>query len=123
MSETLPRAIDGMSAADAESRVAAATEIHRIGRALADHAVFPWWSDKELSALLGGGNPFVTIAGNAAGRRWRSRQLFSGVRAKSEQGAHRTLRTRTSHRLKNPECAERRALVAARLPFWRQGEQ
>src|SRR5215831_7587969 len=61
MSETLPRAIDGMSAADVESRVAAATEIHRIGRALADHAVFPWWSDKELSALLGGGNPFVTI--------------------------------------------------------------
>jgi len=50
-----------MSASDAEARVAAATEIHHLGRALADHAVFPWWSDKELSALLGAGNPFVTV--------------------------------------------------------------
>jgi len=61
MSETLPRAIDGMAAPDAAARVAAATEIHHIGRALADHAVYPWWSDKELSTLLGGGNAFMTI--------------------------------------------------------------
>lgn len=79
MSETLPRAIDGMSAADVESRVAAATEIHRIGRALADHAVFPWWSDKELSALLGGGNPFVTIGLAVSPERFQKIREASGL--------------------------------------------
>jgi hypothetical protein len=79
MSETLPRAIDGMSAADAESRVAAATEIHRIGRALAGHAVFPWWSDEELSALLGGGNPFVTIGLAVSPERFQKIREASGL--------------------------------------------
>ena len=50
-----------MSASDPEVRVASATEIHHLGRGLADHAVFPWWSDQELSTLLGGNTPFVTI--------------------------------------------------------------
>ena len=79
MSEPLPRVIDGMSAADAESRVAAATEIHRIGRALADHAVFPWWSDKELSALLEGGNPFVTIGLAVSPERFQKIREASGL--------------------------------------------
>jgi hypothetical protein len=79
MSEILPRVIDGMSAADAESRVAAATEIHRIGRALADHAVFPWWSDKELSALLEGGNPFVTIGLAVSPERFQKIREASGL--------------------------------------------
>ena len=39
----------------------AATEIHRQGRGLADHAVFPWWSDAELGKLLGAPTPFVTV--------------------------------------------------------------
>jgi methylmalonyl-CoA/ethylmalonyl-CoA epimerase len=61
MKEQLRRAIEGMSAADPEVRMASATEIHHLGRGLADHAVFPWWSNQELSSLLGGSNPFVTV--------------------------------------------------------------
>jgi len=79
MSEILPRAIDGMSASDAEARVAAATEIHHIGRALADHAVFPWWSDKELTALLGGGNPFVTVGLAVLPERFQKIREASGL--------------------------------------------
>lgn len=41
--------------------MASATEIHRIGRGLADHAVYPWWSDEELAALLEAGSPCVTV--------------------------------------------------------------
>ena len=79
MSEILPRAIDGMSASDAEARVAAATEIHHVGRALADHAVFPWWSDKELTALLGGGNPFVTVGLAVLPERFQKIREASGL--------------------------------------------
>jgi hypothetical protein len=61
MKEALHHALEGMSASDSEVRVASATEIHRLGRALADHAVFPWWEDTELFSLLEGGNPSVTV--------------------------------------------------------------
>lgn len=61
MNDLLHRAIENMSSNDPEVRVASATEIHRLGRASADHAVYPWWSDQELSFLLGGGNPCVTV--------------------------------------------------------------
>ena len=61
MNDALQRAIDGMSSKDPEVRIAAATEIHHIGRALADHAVFPWWEDPELFSLLEGGSPYVTV--------------------------------------------------------------
>ena len=61
MNDALQRAIEGMSSTDSEARVASATEIHHLGRALADHAVFPWWSDAELSSLLDGGHPYVTV--------------------------------------------------------------
>ncbi|HXY00891.1 MAG TPA: hypothetical protein VEI54_08210 [Candidatus Limnocylindrales bacterium] len=61
MKEAVRRAIEGMSSHDPEVRVAAATEIHRIGRGLADHAVYPWWADAELASLLDGGNPCVTV--------------------------------------------------------------
>lgn len=61
MNDLLHRAVENMSSSDPEVRVASATEIHRIGRGLADHAVYPWWSDQELSTLLGGSNPFVTV--------------------------------------------------------------
>lgn len=67
MKEALRRAIDNMSSHEPEVRVASATEIHRIGRSLADHAVYPWWADQELASLLGGGTPFVTV-GLAVGR-------------------------------------------------------
>jgi hypothetical protein len=61
MSDLLRRAIETMDSTDPEVRVASATEIHRLGRAMADHAVYPWWADQELSALLGGVSPFVTV--------------------------------------------------------------
>jgi hypothetical protein len=61
MNDAVKLAIEGMSASDPELRMTAATEIHHLGRALADHAVFPWWDDPELFSLLEGGNPFVTI--------------------------------------------------------------
>ena len=61
MSETLARAIEGMASSDPEVRVVSATEIYRTGRGLADHAVYPWWADPELGALLEAPNPFVTV--------------------------------------------------------------
>ena len=60
MHEGLTQAIIGMASADSEVRVASATEIYRTARALADHATYPWWTDQELSELLGGTNPHVT---------------------------------------------------------------
>ena len=39
MSELLQHAIEGMASSDPEVRVVSATEIYRLGRALADHAV------------------------------------------------------------------------------------
>jgi methylmalonyl-CoA/ethylmalonyl-CoA epimerase len=61
MKEALQRAIKSMSSADPEKRVTSATEIHHLGRGLAYHAVFPWFSDQELSKLLGGHSPAVTV--------------------------------------------------------------
>ena len=61
MNEAVRRAIEGMSSPDPEVRMASATEIHRIGRGWADHAVFPWWADAELTSLLEGGSPCVTV--------------------------------------------------------------
>jgi len=59
--ESLTRAILGMTSSESEVRMVSATEIHRQGRALADHAVFPWWVDGELSELLDSTNPHVTV--------------------------------------------------------------
>lgn len=59
--ESLTRAILGMTSAESEVRMVSATEINRQGRALSDHAVFPWWADQELSELLDGTNPHVTV--------------------------------------------------------------
>jgi hypothetical protein len=61
MSELLQQAIEGMASSDPEVRVVSATEIYRVGRALADHAVYPWWNDKKLAALLESDNPKVTV--------------------------------------------------------------
>jgi hypothetical protein len=61
MKERLERAIENMASGDPEKRVAAATEIHHLGRGLADHAVYPWFSDPELSGLLGGDSPTITV--------------------------------------------------------------
>lgn len=61
MKEKLQRALEGMSSEDPEIRMASATEIHHLGRGLADHAVFPWWDDTELFSLLEGGAPSLTV--------------------------------------------------------------
>jgi hypothetical protein len=61
MNDALQRAIENLSSSDSEKRVGAATEIHHLGRGLADHAVYPWRSDPELSQLLGGDSPTVTV--------------------------------------------------------------
>lgn len=61
MNEAFLRAIAGMTSAESEVRVASATEIYRTGRALADHAAYPWWADEELYKLLEGNNPHVTV--------------------------------------------------------------
>jgi hypothetical protein len=61
MNELMQRAIEGMSSPDSETRAVSATEIYKTGRALADHADYPWWGDEELAALLNGNEPKVTI--------------------------------------------------------------
>jgi hypothetical protein len=61
MSDILEHAIEGMSSPNPEVRMTSATEIHHIGRGMADHAVFPWWENAELFSLLEGGSPFVTV--------------------------------------------------------------
>lgn len=61
MSESFAKALVGMASSDPEVRMVSATEIYRTGRAMADHAVYPWWADKEFSELLDGADPVVTI--------------------------------------------------------------
>ncbi|HWY07091.1 MAG TPA: hypothetical protein VNY24_09525 [Candidatus Acidoferrales bacterium] len=61
MNELMQRAIDGMSSPESETRAVSATEIYKTGRALADHAAYPWWGDDELAALLNGNEPKMTI--------------------------------------------------------------
>src|SRR5271169_2583899 len=61
MTELLLRAIDGMSSPESEVRAVSATEIYRLGRALADHATYPWWTDTRLADLLESHNPKITV--------------------------------------------------------------
>ena len=61
MSDLLRKAIEGMASSDPEVRVVSATEIYRVGRGLADHAVYPWWNDTKLADLLQSNNPKVTV--------------------------------------------------------------
>jgi hypothetical protein len=75
MADTLNSAILKLSAPQASDRIAAASQIYRHGRGLADRAVFPWWQDSELSRLLGGPNPRVTV-GLAV-----QRETFARIRA------------------------------------------
>jgi hypothetical protein len=74
-------AISNLSAAEKTTRVAAASEIYRQGRAPADRAVFPWWGDAELSELLLSPKPIVTVG---VGVR---RETFTSIRAANGQPA------------------------------------
>jgi hypothetical protein len=74
-STRLTKAIDGLSAADADTRADAADEIFRAGRDSALRAAEKWWSDPELMGLLLGDAREVTV-GVAVGR-----EKFAKIRA------------------------------------------
>jgi hypothetical protein len=61
MSSPLAVAIANLSSADPSVRLAAASEIYRLGRATAGSAISDWWAESELSALLLAPNPAVTV--------------------------------------------------------------
>ena len=61
MSSPLAQSIADLSSADESKRLAAAGDIYRLGRAIAGSAVSEWWADSELSALLLGPNPAITV--------------------------------------------------------------
>ena len=60
MSSPLSAAIGDLSSSDPIMRVAAATEIYRRGRSVADRAVYKWWNNPEFADLLGK-DPDVTV--------------------------------------------------------------
>jgi hypothetical protein len=60
MSSPLAAAIDDLSSSDPIMRVAAATEIYRRGRSVADRAVYKWWNNPEFADLFGK-DPHVTV--------------------------------------------------------------
>jgi hypothetical protein len=84
MNELLQRAIDGMSSAESETRAVSATEIYKTGRALADHAAYPWWGDEELAALLNGSDPKMTIGLAVTPERFKEIHEASGLPRLSE---------------------------------------
>ncbi|HEV3418777.1 MAG TPA: hypothetical protein VG075_00610 [Candidatus Acidoferrum sp.] len=84
MNELLQRAIDGMSSPDSEARTVSATEIYKTGRALADHAAYPWWGDEELAALLNGHDPKMTIGLAVTPGRFKEIHEASGLPRLSE---------------------------------------
>jgi hypothetical protein len=61
MSTPLSVAITGLSSSEPSVRQAAAEEIYRLGRAAAGIAISSWWADDELSALLLGPKPVITV--------------------------------------------------------------
>jgi hypothetical protein len=61
MSSPLAPAIAGLASADPSERSAAANAIYREGCNSATAAVSTWWKDAELSGLLLGPSPVVTV--------------------------------------------------------------
>ena len=61
MSSPLDQSIADLSSTDASKRLAAAGEVYRLGRATAGSAISDWWAESELSALLLGPNPAITV--------------------------------------------------------------
>jgi hypothetical protein len=61
MSSPLAQSIANLSSADPSKRLASADEIYRLGRATAGSAISGWWAESELSALLMGPNPAITV--------------------------------------------------------------
>lgn len=75
MSSALTTSIAGLSSSEASARDRAASEIYAVGRAAAERAVEKWWSDAELTGLLLGSKPEVTV-GLAV-----QRETFAKIRA------------------------------------------
>src|SRR5258706_13867134 len=61
MSSALAQSIADLSSADSSKKLAAAGEIYRLGRATAGSAISDWWAGGELSALLMGSSPAITV--------------------------------------------------------------
>ena len=61
MSSPLGTAITNLSSTESSARLAAAEEVYRFGRATGGSAVSAWWGESELSALLLGPNPVITV--------------------------------------------------------------
>ncbi|HUC53914.1 MAG TPA: hypothetical protein VMR90_07695 [Candidatus Cybelea sp.] len=61
MSSPLAQSIADLSSADAAKKLLAAGEVYRLGRATAGSAVASWWAESELSALLLGPSPDITV--------------------------------------------------------------
>jgi hypothetical protein len=61
MSSPLAQSISDLASADASKRLAAAGEIYQLGRAAAGSAISRWWAESELSALLLGPDPTITV--------------------------------------------------------------
>jgi hypothetical protein len=61
MSSPLGTAIANLSSAEPSVRLAAAEEVYRLGRAAGGSAVSAWWGESDLSALLLGPNPVITV--------------------------------------------------------------
>jgi len=61
MSSPLAQSIADLSSAEASKRLAAAGEIYRLGRAAAGSAISNWWAESELSGLLLGPHPAITV--------------------------------------------------------------
>ncbi len=61
MSSPLAQSIADLSSANESKRLAAAGDIYRLGRAIAGSAVSEWWAESELSTLLQGPNPAITV--------------------------------------------------------------
>jgi hypothetical protein len=61
MSSPLAQFIAELSSADTSKKLTAASEIYRLGRASAGSAIANWWTESELSTLLFGPNPSVTV--------------------------------------------------------------
>jgi hypothetical protein len=61
MSSPLAQSIADLSSADESKKLAAAGELYRLGRAYAGSAIAGWWAESELSALLLGPEPRITV--------------------------------------------------------------
>jgi hypothetical protein len=61
MSGPLAQSVAALSSADESKKLAAAGEIYRLGRATAGSAISGWWAESELSALLLGPDPAITV--------------------------------------------------------------